>query len=414
MNSYSFLVIFMSILSLYSGIYILLLGKKSASNKVFFLICLAGAVWIFSSLFAVVEEHKNGVIFWDRISTISSALFWALNLHFYILLAGKRLKKYQYALIYIPGFAVIIQAFTSMAEFSDYVNYQGQWKFVPATDSIWIYVYLLYAASYSICFFIILYCRGKKSRLRKERLQSKVILSTSIILLLIGIHTDFILPMFDFYRLPAIGSILFGFYIITIWYALKKYRFMIVRPSIVSDEIIAHIQDMVLLLDQHQHVVMVNRRVAELMKINEDDFKHRSINDFIFSDEVLKSRMHKIISGEESFFNSRLNYKIGEETVITDTYFSRIVDKFGDCLGILLISKENPGVKQFLNDFKITRRQLEIVELSISGLSNKEISEQLELSGNTVETHFVNIYNKLGINNRIELFNIAKRYNLMP
>jgi DNA-binding NarL/FixJ family response regulator len=45
-----------------------------------------------------------------------------------------------------------------------------------------------------------------------------------------------------------------------------------------------------------------------------------------------------------------------------------------------------------------------------SGLSNIEISEKLNISENTVESHFTSIYNKLTVNNKIELFNIAKKY----
>lgn len=56
-----------------------------------------------------------------------------------------------------------------------------------------------------------------------------------------------------------------------------------------------------------------------------------------------------------------------------------------------------------LDNYNLTERQLEIVELIKAGKSNKEIANELFISENTVKYHLKIIYNLLGIDNRVRL-----------
>ncbi len=58
----------------------------------------------------------------------------------------------------------------------------------------------------------------------------------------------------------------------------------------------------------------------------------------------------------------------------------------------------------------LTKRQLQIMALAISGLSNREIAEKLGKSVRTVETHRFSLMKKLGVRNLIELSIRAKEY----
>ncbi len=49
----------------------------------------------------------------------------------------------------------------------------------------------------------------------------------------------------------------------------------------------------------------------------------------------------------------------------------------------------------------LTRRELQILQLLVRGLSNKEIATALCLSDQTIATHMKSIFDKLGVHNRL-------------
>jgi DNA-binding NarL/FixJ family response regulator len=51
----------------------------------------------------------------------------------------------------------------------------------------------------------------------------------------------------------------------------------------------------------------------------------------------------------------------------------------------------------------LSARELEIVELVVTGLSNHKIAQRLEISKRTVDNHISNILKKTNATNRVEL-----------
>jgi DNA-binding CsgD family transcriptional regulator len=64
---------------------------------------------------------------------------------------------------------------------------------------------------------------------------------------------------------------------------------------------------------------------------------------------------------------------------------------------------------QILKQYGISERESEIIELLIEGLSNQQIAKELYISLNTVKTHIKNIYAKVEVNNRLQLFSLLKQ-----
>ncbi|CAM4152717.1 response regulator transcription factor [Zobellia nedashkovskayae] len=65
------------------------------------------------------------------------------------------------------------------------------------------------------------------------------------------------------------------------------------------------------------------------------------------------------------------------------------------------------------NQFDLTNKELQVLELVLSGLTNKQISEKLRNSKRTVETHRFNLMRKMEVKNLIDLSKKAQQFNLV-
>lgn len=64
--------------------------------------------------------------------------------------------------------------------------------------------------------------------------------------------------------------------------------------------------------------------------------------------------------------------------------------------------------------FGLTARELEVVTLITEGCTNKDIAKTFGISEETVKRHLTNIFNKLGVGNRLELALFALNHDLLP
>ena len=80
-------------------------------------------------------------------------------------------------------------------------------------------------------------------------------------------------------------------------------------------------------------------------------------------------------------------------------------------------SKESAGTPQKgvagNNPFDLTNKELKVLELVLSGLTNKQISEKLQNSKRTIETHRFNLMRKMEVKNLMDLSKKARLHNLV-
>lgn len=101
----------------------------------------------------------------------------------------------------------------------------------------------------------------------------------------------------------------------------------------------------------------------------------------------------------------------------------------GIWLGLKLTKKEEiivvrevaiPATERFvlnvpkLEELGITKRELEILTLIASGMSNREIAEKLFVSENTVKTHSSRLFDKMSAKRRTQAVQIGKEFRLIP
>jgi len=70
--------------------------------------------------------------------------------------------------------------------------------------------------------------------------------------------------------------------------------------------------------------------------------------------------------------------------------------------------------QQKQEEFGLTARELQILELIACGMSNREIAQKLFVSENTVKTHSSRVFEKLGAKRRTQAVQLGKEFGLIP
>lgn len=63
---------------------------------------------------------------------------------------------------------------------------------------------------------------------------------------------------------------------------------------------------------------------------------------------------------------------------------------------------------------RLSERELEVLELMGFGFTSQEAANQLCVSKRTVDFHLSNVYDKLGVKNRMQALRLASRAGFLP
>ncbi|MFH0976906.1 MAG: LuxR C-terminal-related transcriptional regulator [Spirochaetota bacterium] len=415
MNILSLLNIIIFISFVYFGIYILRFNYKSITHRLFFLLCLTFSIWALFASFAYSSNDKDNVFFWYKASIPFVFLFLSVNTHFTFELTGKKLNKCFIPVIYLQAVILTIITITSSTLYSDCFLYEGRWEFIITPDTFGFIFYIIIININAGTVIYLLASWRKNTRLQKIKKQAGLILIFYFITMSVACLLDIVFPALKYYDPPNSGPTILLFYITGLWYSMVKYKFLVFQPSMAADKIISNIQEIVILLSPDFRIIEANNKFIELMdnNLSKEALKNKNYSEIVSENNYLNIELHNLAEKQIKSFDCKIEYMAKPDNIFTDSYFTGITDNFGDLTGILVISRENKGIKEFRKKYKLTHKQFDIITLSLTGLSNIEIGKKLNLAERTIETHLYNIYHKLNINNKIELLNKAREYNLI-
>ena len=118
-----------------------------------------------------------------------------------------------------------------------------------------------------------------------------------------------------------------------------------------------------------------------------------------------------------------LEYRYVTRVFSTEIYVALVALGFialGAWAGSRLTARARPAEAPFarneaaIRSLGLTSRECEILDLLASGQSNKELARRLGISPNTVKTHVARVYEKLGVQRRVQAIEKARMLALIP
>lgn len=128
--------------------------------------------------------------------------------------------------------------------------------------------------------------------------------------------------------------------------------------------------------------------------------------------------MQMIIAYDKKFFGVVTFYRaMGKDNFQYDDIF--ILDMLKDHLAYRLQNDRKRAehrekkltIKEAVEKYQLTKREETILGFLMDGADNIQICDELVISLNTLKKHILNIYRKLGIRNRVQLFKMVREYS---
>jgi DNA-binding CsgD family transcriptional regulator len=298
------------------------------------------------------------------------------------------------------------------------------WIGLPDFGSPTLLLLMINYLSYYAASAVLLLLWNKRTKIRREKKQALVLtLSMAASIFLFNVE-PFILPLIINWQSIAISPIFGILWISGVGYAVMKYRFLSWTPELVSNDILNSIDEPVILLDTRYSPVYLNKAAQEMVVTAGKDSSPGGdgkppvkagleMREIIETTPSLSGDLERLVNGEIRDFSCRL-LASGNRTEVLDVKFSLIRDAFEDILGISLVGKHVKDEIKFRALFSLSEKEMEVLKLLLEGKKGSEIAEILGVSLRTVKYHNAQIYSKLQVRNRIELFRMLDSYNLFP
>ncbi|HRX16331.1 MAG TPA: LuxR C-terminal-related transcriptional regulator [Spirochaetota bacterium] len=397
------------------SIYLLKTGPSTWLKYVFFVKTVFLSVCVLIAILIQVSSNQQMVMFWYKIMLTAFLINAALFVHFYSELIIRRKLLLLKGLTYLTAFILIGFLYHIKNPFnSSYFRHNAFWILRESNDTVYFIffmIFLSFCVSYSIAVLVYWDFHTKNN---KEKYSARIISASMVVFFISLLVIDIIMGPSGIITVPHIAPIIISFYVLALCYALFKYHFLFFNLKEYFYEIINNINDLVIFVNPQGKIVTLNDPVQALFSNNYSDLTNHKLTDIVVSSNAFFKEFNALLNTHDKrSYHQRLFLSLSDtEMLDTNGYFSSVFDVHGDFVGVLIIAKENKNIEQFLNDYSLSQRQLELCMLIQLGLTNADIAEKLGITLRTVESHLLHIYNKVTVSNKIELINIMQQYNV--
>ena len=225
---FSIVFSFICIISSFLGLYTLYSNPKSATNRTFFALTISLFVWSFGFAMAISAPDISNCLFWRRFAAIGWGVFFCILLHFLISLTGRTSllnKWWKYVLLYLPSLICLL-VFTYIPGINpnqfNLVQTELGWVNI-SIKNIWDWYFILYYVSYPLAGLALVWKWRKSESSINAKKQSKIILISFIITLVLGGFLETFVNNVFAIKIPQVAPIIMILPVITISYAMQKY-----------------------------------------------------------------------------------------------------------------------------------------------------------------------------------------------
>ncbi|MCP4653427.1 MAG: PAS domain S-box protein [Candidatus Omnitrophica bacterium] len=367
---------------LFLGVYVFVKNPKQKINRVCAVLSFCFVAWSFGKIFIQSSAVSYEMVhFFERIACVGSFGFSAFFLYFALLFAKKQRiaenKGLLITLFIIPAL-LIFQQWSKQA-IIDYLPTAYGWGLVWK-PLFWTGLFFTY---YGICIVVGVYFIFEVSRNTTNparRKQARIIFISSVIGVPLGTSVNIVLPKLGFLGVPDLAHIVALIWAMGIAYAITKYKFLVVTPASVANNIISAMNEALILLDDKAKITTINPAAENLLGFKEEELKGNTIGLLFPEQDNEENFLEKIMKGEQ-IKNSDFPIKTKEGKLICVDFLTSILrEEKNDTAGTICIVRDIAQRKKAEEAIQKAKQQLEkrveerTYELSFA---NKQLMRQI-------------------------------------
>jgi PAS domain S-box-containing protein len=322
------------ILYSYFGVFVLNIDIQSRAFRSFFYLCATFAWWslMYTFYFSAEDIHKLRLIY--RIASIAWIPFPMVMLNFCVQITGDKIlfKKLVPALGLISAF-FLFRSLTEIFYARDFIRIGRYWFFVFDTGP-WTIAYLGFFFCCMVISTYLIFTWGIKAKTVKQKKQANIMFISFAVNYLLSPAFNVFFPAMGIYILPESAHLIALPFIFGAYYAIRKYKLLVLTPEIAADAITESVTDVLIFLNREGEITRVNNRFTALLGFNPSEVRGLRI------DSILRSQPFKgdFVDGKVTF-EGELSAKKGKPISVRITG-SLIRDEFGDEVGIILAAHD--------------------------------------------------------------------------
>ncbi|MCK8824031.1 ATP-binding protein [Fuchsiella alkaliacetigena] len=323
------------------GSYGFSLNSKSSCNRIFALISLFMAFWAFTIGQMTMAPTEELAFFWVRLSVFSWTILPVMILHFVLILTKSKFLEYRcfYFLNYLPGLLFAYGNFTN-SHVDYFVQQSWGWAFSNSLTSGWYIAHTVYYLFIILFACFLLWRWGKKSQQERFKKQARIIIrGLSLFLVLVFILQRVLPQLVDIY-LPSFYSVFGIIWFLAMWLAITKYRLLTFTPDIATEEIMANILDLLILVDREGKVIRVNKQTEILLGFSEEELTDKKASNIVLEREEFSQQMGMVVLVGESQFEGEFNYLTKEDDLLPVRVKATAVKEDKKLLGVVIAAQD--------------------------------------------------------------------------
>ncbi|MEF8849107.1 MAG: PAS domain S-box protein, partial [Candidatus Thermoplasmatota archaeon] len=365
--------LFSAITTLFIASYILLSNHKKKTNVIFSLLLLYFAVFSTTEILVRTSNNVDSALLWGRIGYSVLAIAPIIAIHFSYLYPRNILDKKTFILknkdilkILYPTSLLVYFLFNLLISNENVTQSSWGYRVILGGDiTIFILAWFLCCVFFAAINFIKIYLPKKTSLNKFEKKQIKSFALGLILVAFLSIITNILSPYFETTIFPMASSSLLLFSII-LAYSMIKYRFMELSPNETADILIDTMSDSMIVTNEQQKIVNVNKSALNLLKYNHEEIKGKNLQNFLsFSKEKkqnykqLHNKPKEKISTEKNLHDTEAYLHTKNGKLIPVSISSSPIYKKGNLRGFLITARDQTEIKRLVKELQQSKENLE-------------------------------------------------------